>query len=63
MTTQAERIAVLESRMTDLDKRTASMDKKLDDLLALRYKGAGAFWLASSLFGIIIAVVIGYFKG
>lgn len=48
---ERERIAVLETRMAALDQRTEAMDGKLDELLALRHKGIGAFWLASALTG------------
>lgn len=43
----AERIAVLETKMESLDE----IKEKLDELLQLRHKGIGAFWLASSLLG------------
>lgn len=57
-----ERLASLETKV-DLHKHSADisrqelkdkieeMDKKLDTLLELRHKGAGAFWLASVVFG------------
>lgn len=67
MSTNAERLAVLETQMKDLKDRVESMDAKLDDLLTLRHKGVGAFWLASMLFGTGIAGallgVISWFKG
>jgi hypothetical protein len=47
----AQRIAVLETKLAAFEKTQASMDAKLDELLALRNKGAGAFWLATSLAG------------
>jgi hypothetical protein len=37
------------------------MDKKLDDLLALKYKGAGAFWLASTIIGTGIIALLTQF--
>ncbi len=49
--TLAERVAALEAKMGILERGQNSMDSKLDDLLALRNKGAGAFWLATSLAG------------
>ncbi len=65
MTTQAERIASVESEVRGLSRRIdkvegtlTDMDKKLDDLLVLRYKGAGAFWLASALVG---TGIVGFF--
>lgn len=48
---EAERLAVLETEMRQTKKQLESMDSKLDDLLALRHKGVGAFWLASALTG------------
>lgn len=49
--TQAERITSLEVRLQSLEQTVLKMDDKLDELLRLRYKGAGAFWLASALIG------------
>lgn len=53
--TQAERISALETRVAFLIDDCREMNKKLDDLLALRNKGAGVFWLASMLFGTSLA--------
>lgn len=58
MRTGPERISVLESRLNTLERQLEGMDKKLDDLLILRYKGAGAFWLAATLVGTGIVGVI-----
>lgn len=56
--THAERLTAVEVRVQNLEvkvdelKATVSeVDKKLDNLLALKNKGAGAFWLASALLG------------
>lgn len=49
--TQSERIATLEIQVTFLLEEQKDMNKKLDDLLELRNKGMGVFWLASILFG------------
>ncbi len=54
-TSQAERIRALEVRVEQLSSEISDMNKKLDDLLALRDKGVGAFWLAAALFGTGIA--------
>lgn len=58
MTTQAERLAKLEERVNALEGKVdelrhdvTSMNGKLDDLLALKYKGAGAFWFFSLIMG------------
>ncbi len=45
------RLAVLEHRVNELDAKLESIDNKLDELLQLRSKGMGAFWLASILVG------------
>lgn len=51
MSVYGERIARVEERVKELDDRMARVEEKLDKLLELRWKGAGAFWLASILFG------------
>lgn len=51
MTAYGERIARLEERVTELGVRMDRIEGKLDELLALKNKGAGAFWLASIIFG------------
>lgn len=51
MATPGERMASLEVRLEQLEHKVDKMDAKLDDLLALRYKGMGAFWLASTIVG------------
>lgn len=57
-----ERLSVLETKVA----RLPEIEKKLDELIALRHKGMGAFWLASSLIGtsIVGAIVqfIDWFK-
>lgn len=49
--TQAERIAALEVRVSEMQKQQTEINNKLDDLLGLRNKGVGVFWLASALLG------------
>ena len=49
--TDAERIARLEVRIDSLVDIVNSMAGKQDELLALKQKGVGAFWLASTLLG------------
>ncbi|TXH13748.1 MAG: hypothetical protein E6R03_10775 [Hyphomicrobiaceae bacterium] len=46
-----ERVAVLEAKVSTLEETIKGMDAKIDSLLAIKNKGAGAFWLASILFG------------
>lgn len=61
-----ERLAVLEERSVVDRQKLNEINGKLDDLLALRDKGMGAFWLASALLGVLFAVmgstVVGWFK-
>lgn len=65
-TAQAERIRALEVQVADLTTSINSMEGKLDDLLALKNKGAGVFWLFSAIIGSgiigLIFQVVGYFK-
>lgn len=49
--TDAERLALLEYKDELREAKLEEINKKLDDLLELRNKGMGAFWLASSLIG------------
>lgn len=64
---QAERIAALEVEVAALQKSISSMDTKLDELLALRNKGAGAFWALTLISGTGLATaitwVLSIFKG
>lgn len=52
--TQAERITALEVEVKSLKAELSSANQKLDELLALRNKGAGAFWLGTTLFGVSV---------
>jgi len=61
--TQAEEIAAMKVEIKYLKDQVHDMNAKLDNLLALRYKGAGAFWLASALFGIVFTGLLAYLKG
>lgn len=60
---EVERIAALETELSYLKDEIQKMNEKLDSLLALRYKGAGAFMLASSLFGLLFTGLLAYFSG
>lgn len=55
MATQVERLAAVEVRVASLEEKVDRIEDKVDQLLALKYKGQGAFWLASGLFGTGIA--------
>lgn len=61
------RLAVLEHRVNSFDMKITAIDNKLDELLQLRSKGMGAFWLASSLFGTsilgLIITMVNWMKG
>ena len=60
---QAERIAVLELEVDLLKEQLKTMNGKLDELLVLRHKGLGAFWLASTLFGTgIVGAVFAFYN-
>lgn len=56
--THAERIATLEAQVGILLAEQEKANKKLDDLLSLRNKGVGFFWLVSGLLGIGFSAVI-----
>ena len=51
MAESVERIAVLETKVASLEATIVSLEVKIDSLLSIKNKGAGAFWLASLLFG------------
>ena len=53
------RIATLEAEIKVLKE----MNDKLDDLLALKHKGVGAFWLASALIGVSVTALFEMVKG
>lgn len=70
---EKERIAILETvvehmrgELQDVRSDLQGMSGKLDELLTLKARGQGAFWLATALFGTSIAAaisyIIGYFK-
>lgn len=46
-----ERLARLEEKVNRFDEELIAINTKLDDLLALKNEGLGAFWLASALVG------------
>lgn len=47
----AQRLAIVELKVQNFTTDVQSIDRKLDELLELRQKGLGAFWLASALVG------------
>jgi hypothetical protein len=58
-----ERMVRVEEQVIELREKADRMEAKLDELLALRNKGLGAFWLATSLMGTgIIGAVIAFLR-
>lgn len=57
--TQAERIAGLEVQVQTLSEDVKAMNRKIDELLALKNKGAGAFWLVSIVVGSGLVGLVG----
>lgn len=58
---QAERITALEVTVASQNVKLDAMSDKLDELLTLKNRGVGAFWLASTLVGTgIIGAVLGF---
>lgn len=49
--TEAERIASLETLVDIIREEQKETNRKLDELLTLRNKGAGIFWLITILVG------------
>lgn len=58
MMTDQERLTALEVKFAIHMEKQVEMDRKLDELLALRNKGMGVFWLASTLVG---TGILGFF--
>ena len=54
--------ALLDKHVVNTEEKHGSIDEKLTELLELKHKGMGAFWLASALIGAgIITVVLPFF--
>lgn len=66
MKSDAERIAVLETKFEEMQKDISNISEKLDELLELKSKGLGAFWLVGLIFGSgalgVIAMLANFFK-
>jgi len=64
---EVERIRALEVQMTHLMEMMAKQNEKLDELLGLKNRGVGAFWLASALAGTgiigVLVSVVEWIKG
>lgn len=57
-----ERVAVLETKMGEIQHELTDIKGKLDELLHLKSKGMGAFWfvsliVGSGIFGLFTALV------
>lgn len=78
MTEQTERLAVVEVEVRtvkqelhehkiETSEQFKLVNGKLDELLQLKYKSAGAFWLAASIIGLVLnglgLAVFNFFKG
>lgn len=61
MSTELERIRALEVKMDDVMDTLRQTNDKLDDLLTLKNKGMGAFWLISVLMGAAFTTFVGLF--
>jgi hypothetical protein len=53
----AQRISVLEHKVEALQQEFLTIDAKLDQILDLKAKGQGAFWVASAIFGIGLTAI------
>jgi len=64
---EIERIRALEVQMTHLMEMMSKQNEKLDELLGLKNRGVGAFWLASALAGTgiigVLVSVVEWIKG
>ena len=62
----SERLAIVEHRLSAVEKNYQGIDQKLDQLISLRDKGVGAFWVASALAGVgglsIVSIAFKWFK-
>lgn len=55
---EAERVRTIEVKMDDFKDTQTEMNGKLNELLSLKNKGMGAFWLASILIGAAFTAVV-----
>ena len=65
--TQPERLILVEYQLAELKLEQRQTNAKLDELLQLKAKGTGAFWLASTIIGTgiigIIMMAVHWIKG
>lgn len=62
-TEEAERVRTIEVTQADLKATVESMDSKLDQLMALKNKGAGVLWVASILASAAFTAIVSWFSG
>lgn len=66
-TLEAERVKAIEVKQDDVINTVNSVEKKLDDLLELKNKGMGAFWIVSIIMGAaftaLISIISDIFNG
>ena len=66
MKSDAERIAILETKFEAMEENLKDISQKLDTLLELKSKGLGAFWLVGLIFGSgvlgILVTAFSFFK-
>ena len=60
---QIERLTRVEEQVNELRNKVDSLDAKMDELLALKYKGAGVFWLMTILFGAGFSMLLTWMRG
>jgi len=62
-----ERLAVLETKMENIESQFIIINEKLDSLINLKNKGAGAAWLIGAVFSFSVLIIVNYissfFKG
>lgn len=74
MPTQGERLSTLEAQVSHLVRelqetniRFREINDKLAELLALKHKGTGFFWLATTLFGTsllgVVTSIMSWYRG
>lgn len=55
--------AEIKADIANLESKITSLDAKLDELLILKSKGMGAFWLASTLLGTSLIGALSWLVG
>lgn len=56
---ELERITAVETRLSSVEERMERIENKLDELLELKNKSAGAFWLISLIVGSGVLGMVG----